>query len=57
MILVGDDPASVIYARSKEKACSKSGIGYELFNFPGDAKEESVIERIKELSLIRLAME
>lgn len=51
VILVGDDPASVIYARSKEKACSKSGIGYELFNFPGDAKEESVIERIKELSL------
>ena len=26
VILVGDDPASVLYARSKERACRKSGI-------------------------------
>ncbi len=51
VILVGEDPASVIYARSKERACSKSGIDYELFNFPSDAKEEPVIEKVKELSV------
>lgn len=50
VILVGDDPASVIYARSKQKACNKSGIDYELFTFPGDAQEEEVIEKLNDLS-------
>ncbi|HHY16667.1 MAG TPA: bifunctional 5,10-methylene-tetrahydrofolate dehydrogenase/5,10-methylene-tetrahydrofolate cyclohydrolase [Firmicutes bacterium] len=50
VILVGDDPASVIYARSKERACKKSGINYELFSFPTDALEEEVIEKLRELS-------
>ncbi len=50
VVLAGDDPASVLYARSKEKACSKSGIGYELFTFPGDAHEAEVIGKLRELS-------
>lgn len=50
VVLVGDDPASVIYARSKERACRKSGIDYELFTFPGDAQESEVIDKLKELS-------
>ena len=47
VVLVGDDPASVIYARSKERACRKSGIDYELFTFPGDAQESEVIDNKK----------
>ena len=50
VVLVGDDPAPVIYARSKERACTKSGIEYELFQFPQDAKEETVVEKLNELS-------
>lgn len=50
VILVGDDPASVLYARSKERACRKSGIEYELFTFPGDAQESEVIGKLKQLS-------
>jgi len=51
VILVGDDPASVMYARSKERACKKSGIDYELITFPSDAKEESVLEELERLSV------
>ncbi|HHX10348.1 MAG TPA: bifunctional 5,10-methylenetetrahydrofolate dehydrogenase/5,10-methenyltetrahydrofolate cyclohydrolase [Firmicutes bacterium] len=50
VILVGDDPASVLYARSKERACRKSGIDYELFTFPEDAQESEVINKLEELS-------
>ncbi|MGB4327032.1 MAG: tetrahydrofolate dehydrogenase/cyclohydrolase catalytic domain-containing protein [Bacillota bacterium] len=51
VILVGDDPASVMYARSKERACKKSGIDYELITFPSDAKEESVLQELERLSV------
>lgn len=50
VILVGDDPASVLYARSKERACRKSGIDYELRTFAEDAREESVLEELRKLS-------
>ena len=50
VILVGDDPASVMYARSKEKACKNSGIDFELIRFPHDASEEEVLARLAELS-------
>ncbi len=30
VLLVGDDPASVVYARAKEKSCGKVGIEFEL---------------------------
>ena len=50
VILVGDDPASVLYARSKERACRKSGIDYELRTFAEDAREETVLEELRELS-------
>ena len=32
VILVGDDPASSVYVRNKEKACSDVGIITETFN-------------------------
>jgi len=50
VILVGDDPASVLYARSKERACRKSGIDYELLTFAEDVREETVLEELRELS-------
>ncbi|HHY75502.1 MAG TPA: bifunctional 5,10-methylenetetrahydrofolate dehydrogenase/5,10-methenyltetrahydrofolate cyclohydrolase [Firmicutes bacterium] len=50
VVLVGEDPASVIYARSKEKACKNSGIDFELHSFPETATEEEVLKKIAELN-------
>jgi methylenetetrahydrofolate dehydrogenase (NADP+)/methenyltetrahydrofolate cyclohydrolase len=50
VILVGEDPASVIYARAKEKACKASDIIYELSKYPQEVHEETIIERIRDLN-------
>ncbi|MHB1125350.1 MAG: bifunctional 5,10-methylenetetrahydrofolate dehydrogenase/5,10-methenyltetrahydrofolate cyclohydrolase [Bacillota bacterium] len=50
VILAGDDPASVVYARSKEKASTKVGIEFELFNLPGNSAEEEVLALIERLN-------
>ncbi|MGQ9823399.1 MAG: bifunctional 5,10-methylenetetrahydrofolate dehydrogenase/5,10-methenyltetrahydrofolate cyclohydrolase [Desulfotomaculales bacterium] len=49
-VLVGDDPASVVYARSKEKACSNVGIDFELFNLPGTTSEEELLKLLDRLN-------
>lgn len=50
VLLVGDDPASVVYARSKQKACNNVGIEFELFNLPGTTPEEEVAALIEKLN-------
>jgi len=50
VVLVGDDPASVLYARSKEKACKNSGIDFELHKFAETATEQEVLAKLDELS-------
>ncbi|MDF9407475.1 MAG: Bifunctional protein FolD protein [Pelotomaculum sp. PtaB.Bin013] len=50
VILAGDDPASVIYARSKKKACINTGIDYELFNLPGGVPENELLDLINKLN-------
>lgn len=50
VVLAGDDPASVVYARSKEKACSNVGIDFELFTLPGSAAEEEVLALVDKLN-------
>ncbi len=50
VVLAGDDPASVLYAKSKQRACSRSGIDYELFTFPSDSQESEIIGKLEELS-------
>jgi methylenetetrahydrofolate dehydrogenase (NADP+)/methenyltetrahydrofolate cyclohydrolase len=49
-VLVGDDPASVVYARSKEKACGNVGIDFELFNLPGTTSEEELLKLLDRLN-------
>ncbi len=49
VILVGDDPASVLYARAKEKACKASGIDFEMYRFEADANETEVVAKLDEL--------
>ncbi|MBM7865419.1 bifunctional 5,10-methylene-tetrahydrofolate dehydrogenase/5,10-methylene-tetrahydrofolate cyclohydrolase [Heliobacterium gestii] len=50
VILAGDDPASVVYARSKEKAAANLGIAFELFTLPGDTAEADLLALIDRLN-------
>ncbi|SDY77104.1 bifunctional methylenetetrahydrofolate dehydrogenase/methenyltetrahydrofolate cyclohydrolase FolD [Nitrosomonas sp. Nm58] len=50
VILVGDDPASCIYVRNKAKACRESGIRSEVYNFPGETSQETVLQHIHALN-------
>lgn len=50
VILMGDDPASVLYARSKEKSCQNNGIDYDLRCLPTAFPEDELIALIRELN-------
>lgn len=50
VILAGDDPASEVYARAKEKACKNVGIDYQIFRFPSEVTEKDLLTKLDELS-------
>ena len=50
VVMVGGDPASVLYARAKERACQKTGIDFRLFALPADALETTVVALIQRLN-------
>lgn len=50
VILVGDDPASAVYVRSKGKACEKLGFRHLTIRMPVDAPEQDVLEQVAELN-------
>lgn len=50
VILVGDNPASGIYVRNKAKACKEAGIHSEIYQFPGDTSQLTVLEHIHTLN-------
>ncbi len=50
VLLVGDDPASHLYVRLKQKACEESGIRFEKFLFSAETDERILIDTIKELN-------
>ena len=47
VLLVGDDPGSVWYAKSKVKVGEKIGINVDLHTMAADTSEDSVLEQIK----------
>jgi methylenetetrahydrofolate dehydrogenase (NADP+)/methenyltetrahydrofolate cyclohydrolase len=49
-ILVGDDPASDVYVRSKGRACGESGIASFERRLPADASAAAVIAEIERLN-------
>jgi len=49
-ILVGDDPASDVYVRSKGRACSASGIASFERRLPADASPAAVIAEVERLN-------
>ena len=50
VILVGDDKASQIYVRSKNKACSELGIEYEEILLDSDTEMDEIISVIDKLN-------
>jgi methylenetetrahydrofolate dehydrogenase (NADP+) / methenyltetrahydrofolate cyclohydrolase len=50
VILVGDNPASVLYIRNKLRACEEIGIRSYRFDFPVSIDQASVVQRIKALN-------
>jgi len=49
-VLVGDNKASQVYVRSKEKACQALGLFSEVQAYPGDISQEFLEEKIAELN-------
>lgn len=50
VILVGQDPASVIYVRNKIKDCEETGIKSRAFYLPEETSEEELLSLIDELN-------
>ncbi len=50
VILVGENPASEVYVRNKQKACEKIGMYSELHTFPVDVTQNVVLNKVKELN-------
>jgi len=50
VVIVGDNPASRVYVRHKTKACAETGIRSEVVEFPANASEAAVLERIAQLN-------
>lgn len=50
VILVGEDPASAVYVRMKEKACEKVGFLSRGHRLPADVSEEKLVSLIAELN-------
>lgn len=50
VVLVGDDDASQIYVRNKERACAEVGILSEVMRIPSTIKEKELNEEIKRLN-------
>ena len=49
-VLIGDDPASAVYVRSKRKACEEAGIYSETFNLGQDTSQTEALELLQRLN-------
>ena len=51
VVLIGDDPASAVYVRMKERAATEAGMVSETINLPADTPQEealAVVQRLNE---------
>lgn len=46
VVLVGDDPASRVYVRNKERACREAGMDGTVLRFPADVSQAALIETV-----------
>lgn len=50
VIIVGEDPASQVYVRNKERACEECGIYSEKYALPEETTQEELLKLIEELN-------
>lgn len=50
VVLVGDDPASAVYVRSKEKACVEAGMNGKTIRLPADTPQGELLALIDQLN-------
>lgn len=50
-VLVGNDPASEVYIRNKEKACAKAGVQSEVHRPAAETTEQELLELVQQLNL------
>ena len=50
VVLIGENPASQVYVRSKERACEKAGIYSLAHKLPADTSQKELIELIEKLN-------
>lgn len=50
VIVVGNDPASAVYVRNKERACKKVGIKATTYKLPEEISQEEIINLIHKLN-------
>ena len=50
VVLVGDDPASRVYVRNKQKACEAAGMRGRLIRLPADATEADLLATVATLN-------
>jgi len=50
VILIGEDPASKIYVKNKEKFSKEVGMNSEVIRYPSNVEEKIVLNKIKELN-------
>lgn len=49
-VLVGDDPASAVYVRSKGKACQEAGMDSRQISLPASTSEEELLRTVADLN-------
>ena len=50
VVIVGDDPASQVYVRSKGKACTDAGMHSETIRLPADTSQARLLETVDRLN-------
>ena len=50
VVLVGDDPASAVYVRSKGKACEEAGMRGETIRLPAETAEDALLAQVDRLN-------
>lgn len=50
VVIIGEDPASQVYVRGKEKACEQIGIYSEKHALPADTTEDALLALVRELN-------
>jgi len=50
VVMVGEDPASLIYVRNKKRACETAGIDYEELKYPSSMTQDELLNVIDGLN-------